>query len=642
MSFRSIRSVAHACVVLACSAVAAIVAAAPSGLAQTPSGQSQNAPNSPPAKAMPAKAPEVPYEVVFDGFGEASELESLIRGVSVLLSDIKKPPQSRIGLRQRARSDVGRFDEAARSLGYYAASFKAGLAPSPSPSPAQPVKAPQSDAKPEPKKTLVTVTAEPGPRYLITEITVDPVGSAIRDVSIPTERLGIAIGDPAAASPVVKAESNLIRFLQENGRPLAKAVDRKVLVDHGERAMRITYTIDPGAAARFGAVSVRGATQVDPTFILRRMPWTYGDKADVRRLEAGRAELVASGVFSAATVRFGDAVDAEGLIPIVVTVTEAKRRSIGAGLSASTDEGFSSSVFWTHRNLFGGAERLSLRGTLGQVETSANLDFRVPDVLWNDQDLVITSNLVSETTETYDATRYAIGARLERRLSKTLSIDYGVSFERSRIDEDGDEDQFTLIGLPLGLKHDTSDDLLNPTKGGRSRLTYTPFLEELGSSVGFHVFTARHSRYLKLDEAGDFVLAGRAGFGAIIGADTDSIPADHRLYAGGSGSVRGYKRQSIGPLDLQNEGLGGRSMVELGLELRWRLFDDFGLVPFIDGGQIYDGELPDPGQEIQWAAGLGARYYTAIGPIRVDLAFPLNGRPSDDTFQVYFSLGQAF
>ncbi len=214
--------------------------------------------------------------------------------------------------------------------------------------------------------------------------------------------------------------------------------------------------------------------------------------------------------------------------------------------------------------------------------------------------------------------------------------------ERSRIDDDGTESQYTLVGLPVGATVDTSDDLLNPTEGGRTRLRFTPYLESLGSSNGFYSMAARHAQYLALDKEGDFVLAGRAAIGSIIGASTSNVPADKRTYAGGSGSVRGYGLQKIGPLDAAGEATGGRSLFEVGAELRWRVYGDFGIVPFIDGGQVYDAETPDLGQELQWAAGLGFRYFTPIGPIRADIAFPLNPRESDDRFQVYFSLGQAF
>ena len=597
------------------------------GLSASPA-VAQGAPAPPSQRTAPnatAETPRASYEVTFTGLERAGELRGLMEASAELVKQQDDPPQARAGLRRRADGDVERFETAANSLGYYDASFTVDIKPGV-----------------EPSTFVVTVQSDPGPLYTISEITIEPVGHEIGGVEIPTKRLGIALGDPAKSGPVLAAEGNIVRFLQENGRPLAKSVDRKVLVDHRTQNMQVTYQIDPGPPARFGPVSVAGATQVDPTFILRRLPWTYGDKANVQELEAGRDALIASGVFSSATVSFAEEVEADGLLPVVVTVTERKRRSIGAGVSYSTSDGAASTAFWTHRNLFGGAERLDLRATLGQVETSTSASLRIPDVLFNDQDLVLSSSAISEQTDNYDSVRYIASATFDRRLSDILSVDYGISFERSRIDDDGKEEQFTLVGLPLGTSIDTSDDLLNPTRGGRSRFTYTPYLETIGSTVEFHAFTARHSHYLKLDSEGDVVLAGRAAIGSIMGASTSNIPADKRMYSGGAGSVRGYALQAIGPQDSGNEATGGRSKVEFGAELRWRFYEDFGIVPFIDAGQVYDNEFPTLDTEMQWAAGLGFRYYTPIGPIRADFAVPLNPRSSDDSFQLYFSLGQAF
>lgn len=598
------------------------------GLSAGPA-MAQSPPVTPPpqgsSQTAPAETARASYEVSFVGLEQAGDLRGLMQDSAELVKQLDDPPQARAGLRRRADGDIERFETAAHSLGYYDASFTVDIKPGV-----------------ELSTFVVTVEAEPGPLYTISEIIIEPVDHEIGGLEIPTKRLGIAIGDPAKSGPVLAAESNIVRFLQENGRPLAKAVDRKVLVDHRTQNMQVAYQIDPGPAARFGLVSIAGATQVDPTFILRRLPWTYGDQVNVQELEAGRDELIASGLFSSAAVSFEEEVDADGLLPVIVTVSERKRRSIGAGVSYSTSEGAGSTAFWTHRNLFGGAERLDLRAKFGQVETSASASLRVPDVLFNDQDLVLSSSAISEQTDNYDAVRYLASATFDRRLSDVLSVDYGISFERSRIEDDGMEEQFTLVGLPLGASIDTSDDLLNPTRGGRSRFTYTPYLENIGSTVEFHAFSARHSQYLKLDSEGDVVLAGRAAFGSIMGASTSNIPADKRMYSGGAGSVRGYALQAIGPQDSANEATGGRSKLEFGVELRWRFYEDFGIVPFVDAGQVYDNEFPTFDEEMQWAAGLGFRYFTPIGPIRADFAVPLNPRSSDDSFQVYFSLGQAF
>lgn len=580
------------------------------------------------AVAQDRAEPGFAYSVRFEGVEGTGELDGLVRDSSALLSKVEDPPPSRAGLRRRAEEDVERFATAARSLGYYDATFAYAIRP------------------PEAAGGLptVVVTAEPGQLYRIDGIEIRSVDndSPAIGVELSRKRLGLEIGGPARSADVVAAEAAVLRMLHESGYPLAAIGKRTVLVDHDKKGMSITFRVDSGPAARFGRVAVSGSESVDKDYALRRLPWRYGDTADVRLIERGRRQLSSTGVYQTIGVRFGESVDADGLIPVEVTLTERPSRSIGAGVSASTSEGLGANAFWTHRNLFGGAERMDVNGRVSQVESSLTTELRLPDVLYTDQDFILGGGLIQETTDSFDSQKATLGGRFEYRVTDVLSVDYGAVLERSRIDDDGVESQYTLVGLPVGTTIDTSDNLLNPTEGSRTRLRFTPFLETLGSSISFYSMTARHSQYVALDRDGDLILAGRAAIGSIIGASTTNIPADKRLYAGGSGSVRGYGLQKIGALDASGEAVGGRSLIEVGAELRWRVYGDFGIVPFIDGGQVYDAETPDFSQELQWAAGLGFRYYTPIGPVRADFAVPLNRRDSDDRFQVYFSLGQAF
>lgn len=603
----------------------ALAAGTPAALAQQQSGQGSAGQGG----AAPGGAVQgIPYTTRFEGLETVAELGDLVRQSSALVSRAEDPPPSRAALQRRADSDLERFAAAAHSLGYYDAAFASEIRPG-------------ADGG---VPSEVVVTATPGPRYTIASFEVHSAGDrpAPLGIDLPRERIGLAPGAPARAADVVAAEASVLRLLHERGHPLAAIGDRTVLIDRDAKTMAVTLRFDPGPAAKFGPVTVQGAETVDATFVLRRLPWQYGAVADIRKIEEGRRALSATGVFDSAGVRFAEAVDAEGLLPVEVTVRERAPRTIGAGISASTAEGAALNLFWTHRNLFGGAERLDLKGQLGTVESHLTSDLRLPDVFYNDQDFVLSLGLVQEDTEGYDSQKGTVGGRFERRISEILTVDYGITLERSKVEEDVGTSRYTLVGLPVGATIDTSDDLLNPTHGGRSQLRFTPYLESLGSTLSFYSMTARHSHYVALDEARDVVLAGRAALGSIVGASTTNLPADKRLYSGGSGSVRGYGLHMVGPLDSSDDPLGGRSLLEFGAELRWRVYGDFGIVPFVDGGQVYDDETPDLSQELRWAAGLGFRYFTPIGPIRADIAFPLNPRDPDDRFQVYFSLGQAF
>jgi translocation and assembly module TamA len=203
---------------------------------------------------------------------------------------------------------------------------------------------------------------------------------------------------------------------------------------------------------------------------------------------------------------------------------------------------------------------------------------------------------------------------------------------------------FFLLGLPVFADYDSSDDLLNPTKGKRLRVDATPFvgIEDNGDVPLFTRVNATGSLYEALDADGAYVLAARARLGSVITDDVDSVPANRRLYSGGGGSVRGYAERSIGPLDENGDPIGGLSVMEVGAELRARFAGDIGGALFVEAGEVGTESWPTFEEGVQYAAGAGLRYFSPIGPIRVDLGVPLNPRDSDDNFQIYLSIGQAY
>jgi translocation and assembly module TamA len=275
-------------------------------------------------------------------------------------------------------------------------------------------------------------------------------------------------------------------------------------------------------------------------------------------------------------------------------------------------------------------QRLGLNGT-----------FRIPDVLGVDQDLIFSADLAEEAPEAYTSRRLRLFSGFEKRLFKTVSAGAGLSFEKAYITDVLNEQNYTLLGLPLFARRDTSDDFLNPSAGTRSSLTLTPYHSIDGTNdLAFVSARAIGSVYQALDDAGTYIAAAYAAAGTIVGEGLSAIPNDKRLYVGGGGSVRGYGYQRAGPLGPDDKPTGGRSSLEIGTELRVKITESIGIVPFIEAGNAYEGTVP--GGKLLVGAGIGARYYTAIGPVRLDLAFPLEKRSGDSAFQLYISLGQAF
>ena len=447
----------------------------------------------------------------------------------------------------------------------------------------------------------------------------------------------------ALAAPIDAAGRNLLDRLAEQGRPRARIVDATYVVDHRDTTLTAQVTVDPGPLSRFGAARFAGQTTVAESYLERFVPWQLGDIYDQRAVAALRKRLIDTGLFSAVHIRHADAPDADGNLPVTVSVVEGKHRSIAVGGSYATDEGPSIEASWQHRNLFGAQESLLLSGTFGQTLRSLSAGVRNPNVFTLDQDLLADVAIRQQDSDAFDELTFASFVGLERRLGRWWRVRGGPSFEYSDQSDNQGERTFGLVGAPLSATYDNTDDILDPTKGARLTIGLTPYASVLGDSVEFVSSEISAAAYRALDDDKRFIAAARFRLGSVAGADTIFIPASKRLYSGGGGSVRGYRFQSVGPLDTLEDPLGGRSVVEVGAEMRIRVFGDFGVVPFIEGGNVYDAATPEAFTDALWAAGLGLRYFTAVGPLRLDFGFPLNGRDGiDDAFQFYISLGQAF
>jgi translocation and assembly module TamA len=299
-------------------------------------------------------------------------------------------------------------------------------------------------------------------------------------------------------------------------------------------------------------------------------------------------------------------------------------------------------------NLLGRNEKLRVSGTASLIEQTGELDFRKPAFLERDQALLANITGGFEDNDAYKRQAVDGLVALERPFLENWRGSVGVAAGYEIVDETADnsgdsEQQFALFGLPLTASRDTTDDALNPASGTRLLLSLTPTTGAGDKPLLFLTAVAGGSVYYAIDEAERIILAGRARVGSIVGEKTEALPASRRFYAGGGGSIRGYQYQLVGPLDNDDDPFGGVSLVEMGAEVRVRVTEEIGVVPFVDGGTVYDDPYFASGETLRWAAGLGLRYFTGFGPVRLDVAFPLNPRSGvDDAFQFYISFGQAF
>jgi translocation and assembly module TamA len=183
---------------------------------------------------------------------------------------------------------------------------------------------------------------------------------------------------------------------------------------------------------------------------------------------------------------------------------------------------------------------------------------------------------------------------------------------------------------------------LDPTSGYSIHLKSVPSLQLKPPHFAYCPTTFISTFYLPFQEDHRFVVAGKLTVGSIFGTSRHTIPPSERFYAGNENTLRGYGYETVSPLK-DHKPIGGRSIMVLSLEARMRLSETLGLVGFYEIGNVYSSPAPQFNHEQLQSAGVGVRYHTAVGPIRLDFAFPLNRRPKvDGPFQAYLSIGQSF
>lgn len=567
----------------------------------------------------------LPYEVKIEG-----DLDRVLRDLLASVSDTVKlreerPVASLRMLQRRMERDIPVFLRVLRSEGYYDGQVRSVL-----------------DESQVPVRAIFSVeTGRPYPVESI-EIRFVDEGPASERSLLNEGNLGLKPGDTAKARAILDAEAKLTESLGRKGYPFPSVRERRIVVDHAKGSVSVTFEVDRGPAALFGKAVLSGLESIDEAFVRGKIPWEEGDPFDRALVSEAQKRISDTGLFAQVTVEPAPPPGEEGLVPIHIRVTERKHRSVSAGASYRTDEGLGIQASWEDRNFLGRGEKLALEARYSEILPGFEASFLKPSFIRADHSLHLNLRLEDESTDAYDSRNIRAATLVTREWKKGLNTGAGVAFKVSEVEQLSIREEYRLLYLPIQLDMDRSDDLLNPTRGGRLVLQVAPYQDIRETSLDFVKGEATITWYHPLIRSRELIFAARAHFGSMGGASRMEIPADERFYTGGGGSIRGYSYQTVGPLEGTTP-TGGKSFAELSGEIRLKVTDSLGLVGFMDGGSAFEDSLPTSGEEILWAAGLGVRYFTPVGPLRLDVAVPLNRREGiDDRVQFYLSLGQAF
>jgi len=630
-----------------------------------------------------------PYRVDFASTG-IGEVDSTLKATSQLATLRTTAPVDPFGLIARARSDIGRLTTVLESFGYYQSSIAItinGLALD------DPQLGDTLTALPQGNDAACRVSPGLGPLFHLGTITIEG--------SIPDSArgsLGLASGAPAVANDVLAGGARLLTALENEGYAFAKVDPPIAREDPDRHVLNLTFHVVTGPHVQIGEIRFEGLKRVHERLVRRRLLLHTGEPYSALAVEHARKDLLALGVFASVSVRLAESADNEGRVPITFQMEERRRHAVSISGAYSSDLGGSAGVTWTDRNLRGNAEQLSLGATVtnlgGTASTGIGYDisakYLIPEFAHRDQSLQFAVGAIRQSLQAYDQKALTSGVTLTRKLSTVWTATIGVSAIHETITQEGLTATYTLFALPLGLLYDSTDlpsPLSDATHGLRGSLTITPTRSQGELDKTFYITQFSIADYLDLHrlfrtERGRSVLALRAILASAPGASTSSqtitdsscpptnpppqctvsvpdIPPDQRFYAGGSGTVRGYRYQSVGPEFPDGNPIGGTALTALNVEFRQRFGRNFGAAVFVDAGVV--GEKLSPlsglfhggrcsvstaaqGTTNCWAVGVGAgpRYYTPIGVLRLDIAVPTYRRPNDDRFEIYIGLGQAF
>jgi len=564
------------------------------------------------------------------------------------VGEVDGPPANRFDARRRARAALESAEALLRSEGYY-----------------QPIL--QDDVEGE-ETPVAIIDVTPGPRFLISDpriAYVDPAPSAPVAAEVAGE-LELEPGEPGRAVDVIAAEGRVVAGLTRRGYADAATRPRRVVVDHATFTVQPTYNIASGRLVTLDGIRLDTRGPTNPAWVAGLAPWSEGEVYDPEDVGELERRLLETGVYDGVGVALSpvDQTLANGNRPVIVTLTDrprwiqeagitlsTARATVTTGTTNSTTGGSAIEGIWTLHNRYGRADTVRFEARLSDIDSRLGVDLTLPH--WGRPSRTFTTGaaLVNENTEAYRRFAGVLYADIRQRVGKTSWYSYGIGLDAGQYDENRFDPvtqaplditrNLALLTLRGSAYMDRSDDPLDPRSGFRLTANVQPTAVTGDDSLLFLRADAQGTGYLPLQDGGRTLLAGRVRVGTIVGGEELTIPSDRLYYSGGGGSVRGFEYQGVGPRLPDGTPRGGLSLFETSLELRRDIGESFGAVAFVDAGAIGFEETPDFGN-LRYAVGVGARYRLPFGPVRADVAFPLDKRDGDPDFQLYISIGQAF
>ena len=595
-----------------------------------------------------------------DAIPERAAIEARFHDLATLTAQPPRANETTAQLGVRGASDAALLKQVLRVYGYYDGEVTQALVA-------------QGTALPAgtPPATRIRFIINPGKRYTYGQVTLPGLEATGSDAPQLARAFAIKAGDPINSDTILAQAANFDVAFDEAGYAFVHVGAPALTIDHAKELGDLTLPVTPGGKYLFGHITSSAPRLLSAKHLARIARFKPGQPYRESAVTDLRQAILATGLVSQLVVAprevtppAGPAPAQPGVADVVVTMTAAPPRTISGAIGYDTAEGFRLEVDWEHRNLFPPEGALRLRGVAGTNEQLAGATFRRNNFGGRDKALTVDLYAQNANLTAFSARKVAFAATYERQTTllfqKPWSWSFGAVAEASEEREGAPTGSAAIScgvtlaclppralyvtgAVPLRAAYDGSDSLLNPRHGWRGSLRVSPEIAFTAGRTSAYVnLEGNASAYLPLTDS--ITLAGRVRIGSIIGTSLAGIAPSRRFYAGGGGSIRGFGYDLVGPRNSFGEPTGGRSVYELSGEARVRtpwFGGALSLAPFVDAGGAEVTARPDFGG-LRFGAGVGLRYDSAVGPIRVDVGTPLNPHPGDSRVGVYVSLGQSF
>ncbi|HSW72315.1 MAG TPA: autotransporter assembly complex family protein [Chlamydiales bacterium] len=571
---------------------------------------------------------DIPYEVHFHGLEDDPKTLKSVEAHSDIIQLKERPPASINGLRYRVLSDIPNMIQVLHSEGYYDATITNS------------VENVEGTAE-------VMIFIHPGPRYLLESyeiVNVDCKEKVLLEEcsNITPSDLGVEIGKPISAQIILDAEMILLKNLANCGYPLAETETRSVVANTARKTVEVKVCIDPGPLARFGPITLTGIRGVNDSYISNKFAWKEGDIYSEKLVDDTQRSLIDTDLFSSVLISHADEVDPNGELPMKVRISESKHRSINVGVSYATNDGAGLTFGWATRNFRNRGEKLGVELNVQRVYSTGLLTYMIPEFYRIDQSFLFQAGAERQHITVYLANIYSGKAIVERFFNPNNYFSVGVKFENIHIHESIKNGAFSLLSIPIYYRYTTVENLLDPLSGIVISYKPVPYQGVAQHRDFFFKQELTTSFFAPLTVDKKIILGFRLQLGSIIGTPFQNIPFTHVFLGGSEDNLRGYRFKTVSPLNANGDPVGGRGALYFTFEPRYRITKSLGVVTFFDAGTVTLKGYPRLDAHWFKSVGLGLRYFTIFGPLRVDVGFPLDRRHLDPRYRFYTSIGQTF